>query len=138
MTNNPPAIARCPELRKAQPATEQQFQSSQATSTHSTSMERRYSAGEQIVEEREPEMKAVRFRQGRLKVSDPEEFEGGKMCGQAALLGCESPIGEKELFRFYADGVSDIELSESWLVGFFLGLADALLRDRKTIPPEMP
>jgi hypothetical protein len=47
-------------------------------------------------------------------------------------------VEEKELFRFFAEGVSDIELSESWLVGFFVGMVDALLHDRKTLPPEMP
>lgn len=120
------------------PSMEEVFQASQATNTHSTNMERRYSAGEKIVAEREPKMKIVRFRRGRLRVSDAEEFESGKVCGQAALVGCESPVGEKELFRFFADGVSDIELSESWLVGFFVGLIDALLHDRKTIPLEMP
>jgi hypothetical protein len=139
MKKTSPGTVRCPDLRgRAQPASEQEFQAAQATHTHSTNMERRYSAGERIVEEREPKMKVVRVRRGRLKVSDAEEFEEGKVCGQAALVGCESPVGEKELFRFFAEGVSDIELSESWLVGFFVGMVDALLQDRKTLPPEMP
>ncbi|HZT35734.1 MAG TPA: hypothetical protein VFA15_07430, partial [Nitrososphaera sp.] len=37
---------RCPDLRgKVPPASEQDFQAAQATHTHSTNMERRYSAG---------------------------------------------------------------------------------------------
>ena len=55
MKKTSPGTAHCPDLRgKAQPASEQDFQASQATHTHSTNMERRYSAAEKIVEERAP------------------------------------------------------------------------------------
>jgi hypothetical protein len=104
----------------------------------STGMERRYSIETQIMEEQAPPMVLVTFRKDRLLVSDPEEFHNGIVCGQTALIDGGEPANEKWLFRLFAEGVSDIELSESWLVGHYLGIADALLRGRKTFPPEMP
>ena len=109
----------------------------------STGMERRYSTSDEILPEQanqaeqETPTTLVTFRKGHIEVSDATEFAHGKVCGQAACVDCGAPAKEKELFRLFADGCRDIELSESWLVGFFLGLVDALLSGRQSFPPEM-
>lgn len=64
--------------------------------------------------------------------------EAGAVCGQTMLIEGGEPASEKRLFELFADGVHDLEVSESWLVGSFLGMADALLRGRKTFPTKMP
>ena len=89
------------------------------------------------VKDRSSRFTRITFRKGSLDVSDPEEFQAGIVRGQAAMVDSLYVRTDEELFRFFADGVSDCELSKSWNVGFFLGMADALLRGRKEEPPEM-
>lgn len=84
-----------------------------------------------------PGFTRVTFRKGVLDVRDPEEFHSGKICGQAAMTDGQYVRTDEDLFRFFEDGVEDMGLTKTWNVGFFLGMADALLNGRKEIPAEM-
>lgn len=99
-------------------------------------MERRYSTEEGVVRKSNAVTMRVGFRQGVLEVSDAREFRAGLWCGQAALFGGDFPPTEAYLFDMVCEGIQDILLSESWLVGFLLGLGDALLRGRQG-PPDL-
>lgn len=101
-----------------------------------TNMTRRYSTERGLVEGVKAAAEWVTFRKGTLLVSCESEFCRGIKCGQAALFGEGEPPTERYLFQLYLDGVHDLQLSESWLVGFFLGMSDALLRGRK-LPPNL-
>jgi hypothetical protein len=99
-------------------------------------MERRYSTEEGVVKESDTCTTRVAFRRGVLEVSDAREFRAGLWCGQAALFGGGFPPTEAYLFDMVCEGMQDILLSESWLVGFFLGMGDALLGGRQG-PPNL-
>ena len=128
-----------PQSEPAHSEAHEPASSAEETEGTTTGMERRYStcAGLILGQEQETPTTLVTFRKGRIQVSDATEFAHGKVCGQAACVDNGNPAKEKELFRLFADGCRDIELSESWLVGFFLGLVDALLSGRQSFPPEM-
>jgi hypothetical protein len=76
----------------------------------------------------------VRFRQAWLDVDDPETFWAGVVGGQVTAVEESRPLTGTQVFALFEDAVRDLEFSETWLAGYFLGLSDALLRQRKVYP----
>lgn len=81
-------------------------------------------------------LEKVRFRRACFEVSNAEEFRAGIACGQATLVGHQKELTDEYLFAVFDDLLRDMEISKSRLVGCVIGLVDALLLDRKTLPPE--
>ncbi len=76
----------------------------------------------------------VKFRQALIEVDDPADFWAGVVGGQIAALEERLPLTGTRLFELFEDAACDLEFSETWLVGYLLGLSDALLRHRKVYP----
>lgn len=87
----------------------------------------------------QPLLTAVSFRRATILVDDPAVFKDAILSGQDAhvqgmLDGMV--VTAAGLFQDIADAVThdDPNMTPTWLVGYFLGCIDALLRDRKTPP----
>lgn len=76
----------------------------------------------------------VKFRQALFDVDDPETFWAGVVGGQVTAVEESHPLTGAQVFALFEDAVRDLEFSETWLAGYFLGLSDALLRRRKVYP----
>jgi hypothetical protein len=76
----------------------------------------------------------VKFRQALIEVDDPADFWAGVVGGQIAALEERLPLTGAQIFELFEDAACDLEFSETWLVGYLLGLSDALLRHRKVYP----
>ncbi len=76
----------------------------------------------------------VQYRQALLEVDDPDAFWDGVVGGQIAMVEIQQPLTDTLIFELFEEATRDLEFSESWLVGYFLGLSDALLRHRKVYP----
>lgn len=81
-------------------------------------------------------LEQVRFRKACFEVSNAEEFRAGIACGQATLVGKQQELTDDYLFALFDDLLRDLEISKPRLVGCVIGMVDALLRARQTLPPE--
>lgn len=83
----------------------------------------------------EPVAGTVTFRQARIATDDVEEFTKGIECGQACFVDDRTflEMTTRSLFTLFA-GAIDADDPEAYNIGFILGYADALCRDRKIAP----
>lgn len=80
--------------------------------------------------------KRYRLRKACLGVGDVQEFHAGLLCGQATLAGKQGEVSDLELFALFEELLGDLEKSQTYLVGCLIGMVDALLQARRTLPPE--
>ncbi|HEY0755679.1 MAG TPA: hypothetical protein VGD98_17105 [Ktedonobacteraceae bacterium] len=78
----------------------------------------------------------VQFRQAVLEVDNADDFWAGVVGGQVAVVQEQWPLTGELIFELFEDALYDQEFSETWLVGYLLGLSDALLKHRKSYPRE--
>ena len=85
--------------------------------------------------EPEPVAGTVTFRQARIATDDVEELTKGIECGQSCFV--EDRTFQEMTTRSLADlfaGALDADDPEAYNIGFIIGYADALCRDRKIAP----
>lgn len=75
-----------------------------------------------------------RLRKACLEVRDAEEFHAGLLCGQAAFSAQQGKASDTYLFEAFEELFRDLEKSQTYLVGCLIGMVDALLQARRTVP----
>lgn len=79
---------------------------------------------------------SYRLRKAYLNVGNAEEFHAGLLCGQATLTNLRGKLSDDDLFDIFEEVLRDIEHSKTHLVACLIGMVDALLSARKTLPRE--